>query len=284
MSYIDDRYNIELCPSHGLYVITCGWMQCHGGHTCARRFYPDHSLTFVLKGKGYYTIGEKTFTIQAGQCFAIFPDIPITYTADQDDPWEYIFAIISGEDVLPLLRTLGLTKDAPFTSFQTTVSIVHNLNSMYKAGASSSRLGYDVLGHFLLAVSEVVEQANRNTAGENPQDLYIEKTLAYMKTNYPYDISVSSIAAYVGIEQSYLYRLFKKQLGVSLREWLIRYRLERAVEMMADEEKSTTSIAHSVGFYDLPHFTKAFKTCYGVSPKKYRSGASLTVDSTVSAR
>ena len=271
MSYIDDRYNINLCPNHGLSIITCGWMQCHGGHMCPKRFYPDHSLTFVLKGKGYYTIGEQTFPIHAGQCFAIFPDIPISYIADEKDPWEYIFAIINGEDALHLIQTLGLTQDSPAVPFQITWSIINNLNCMYKAGASSNRLGYDVLGYFLLAVSEVVEQASRSMTYENPQHQYVEKTLAYMKTNYPYDISVSSIAAYVGIEQSYLYRLFKKELGVSLREWLVLYRLNKAIEMMPDTNKSITSIAHSVGFYDLPHFTKAFKTSYGITPTLYRS-------------
>ncbi len=272
MSYIDDRYNVELCPNRGLSVITCGWMKCHGGHTNAKRFYPNHSLTFVLKGKGSYTLGDKTINVQAGQCFAIFPDIPITYTADMNDPWEYIFSIITGEDVLTLFRALGLTQNTPVTPFQITPSIVRNLNSMYKAAASSSKLGYDVLGFFLLAISEVAEQASQNSIRDNPQNVYVEKTLAYMKTNYPYDISVSSIAAYVGVEQSYLYRLFKKQFGVSLREWLIQFRLEKSLEMMDNTEKSTTSIAHSVGFYDLPHFTKAFKKAYGISPKAYRKG------------
>lgn len=270
MSYVDDRHNIDLCPNHGLSVITCGWMQCHGGHMCPERFYPDHSLTFVLKGKGYYTIGGKTFSIQAGQCFAIFPDVPITYIADEKNPWEYIFAIITGEDVLRLIETLGLTKSSPAINYHITESVIYNLNRMVKAGAYSNRLGYDVLGFFILAVSEVVEQASRSIVYEDPQHLYVEKSIAYMKTNYPYDISVSGIASYVGIEQSYLYRLFKKEQGVSLREWLVMYRLKKAVEMMADDSKSITSIAHSVGFYDLSHFTKAFKACYGETPKNYR--------------
>ena len=270
MSYVDDRHNIGLCPNRGLSVVTCGWMQCHGGHTCPERFYPDHSLTFVLKGKGYYTIDGKTFPIQAGQCFAIFPDTPISYIADEKNPWEYIFAIITGEDVLHLIETLGLTRSAPAISFKITLSIIDSLNRMVKAGAFSDRLGYDVLGFFFLAVSEVAEQASRNTVYENPQHLYVEKSIAYMKTNYPYDVSVSGIAAYVGIEQSYLYRLFKKEQGVSLREWLVMYRLKKAVEMMSDDNKSITSIAHSVGFYDLSHFTKAFKVCFGSTPKDYR--------------
>ena len=276
MSYIDDRHNIDLCPNHGLSIVTCGWMQCHANHMCPKRFYPDHSLTFVLKGKGSYTIGENTFSIKAGQCFAIFPDISISYIADAETPWEYIFAIISGEDALHLIQTLGLTKESPAMDFQITSSIINNLNSMYKAGASSNRLGYDVLGYFLLAVSEIAEQANRNIINENPQHMYVEKTLAYMKTNYPYDISVSNIASYVGIEQSYLYRLFKKELGVSLREWLVQYRLKKAIEMMPDANKSITSIAHSVGFYDLPHFTKSFKSCYGITPKLYRTQVQQT--------
>lgn len=275
MSYVDSRHNIELCPNRGLSVLTCGWQQCHGGHLCPRRFYPNHSFTFVLKGKGRYTIEGKTFEIGPGTCFAIFPGLSITYQADEVDPWEYIFAIVSGEDVLPLIKSLGVTPETPTVPYTMTTDMLSNLNRMCKAGASGRKLGYDVIGSFLLCMAEIVEQQNILREQSDLHDLYVEKSIAYMKTNYPYDISVSGVASYVGIEYSYFYRLFKKKLGVSPNKWLINYRLEKAAELMKDHSISITEIAHSVGFYDLPHFTRAFVSRYGITPKASRNKESL---------
>ena len=271
MSYITDRHDIELCPNQGLNVVTCGWQQCHGGHLCNRRFYPHHSFTFVLKGKGYYTIGERTFEIHAGQCFVIFPEISTTYVADMDDPWEYIFAIVNGEDALSLIKLLGMTPENPVLPYRMNQEMIRNLNAMCQAGTSGKCLGYDVIGYFLLCISGIVsDYADRNRK-ENVADNYVESAIAYMKTHYPYSLSISNVAAYVGIEQSYLYRIFKSKTGISPREWLVKYRLDQAVKMLSDNDRSVTEIALSVGFYDLPHFTKAFIANYGVSPREYRN-------------
>ena len=277
MSYTDTRHNIELCPNRGLSILTCGWMKCDPCHHCPKRFYPDHSFTFVLKGRGYYTIGNRTFTIQAGECFCIFPNISITYTADAENPWEYIFAIVSGEDVLPLIKAIGVTPENPVVPYDMTSEMSKNLKKMCEAGASGKRLGYDVIGHFLLCMSNVINKAADASSPEHLQDVYVEKSIAYMKTNYPYDISIAGVAVYVGIEYSYLYRLFKMKTGISPREWLINYRLEQARDLMRSECISFTEIAHSVGFYDLSHFTKSFVNKYHITPTDYRRTLHRTV-------
>lgn len=275
MSYIDDRHYIELCPNHGLSVITCGWQKCHPGHVCNIRYYPNHSFTFVVKGKGHYTIEDKTFDIHAGQCFTIFPDLSTTYMADEEDPWEYYFAIVTGEDVLSLIRTIGVSPSNPVVPYKMDSEMLKNLPAMVKAGASGKRLGYDVIGYFLMCMSQIVETRSAELNQDKVQDVYVDKAVAYMKTNYPYDISVSGVASYVGIEHSYFYRLFKKRMGVSPREWLVDYRLEQAKKMMEESDISTTEIAHSVGFYDLPHFANTFSSHYGMSPREYRKSLQM---------
>ena len=270
MTYIESRHEIVLCPNRRLFVRTCGWHRCDPGHQCPKRFYPDYSFTFVLKGKGSYTIGEKTFLIREGECFTIFPNINITYTADREDPWEYIFAIVSGEDTASLVQSIGVTPKRPVVSYDMTAEMTRNLKNMYEAGASGKRLGYDVLGYFLLCMSNIINKVAERAGPNHIQDLYVEKAIAYMKTNYPYDISITSIATYIGIEYSYLCRLFKAQTGISPRKWLINFRLEQARELMRSETISFTEIARSVGFYDLSHFTKSFISKYHVSPTEER--------------
>jgi AraC-like DNA-binding protein len=61
-------------------------------------------------------------------------------------------------------------------------------------------------------------------------------------------------------------RWFHQETGVSLRLYMQRLRLRRALTFMLDERRSLTAIALELGFYDEPHFSKAFHAEFGVSP------------------
>ena len=95
--------------------------------------------------------------------------------------------------------------------------------------------------------------------------------LSYIDDHFSYDISVKDIADFVGIDRTYLYRLFKKHLGMSPSKLLTDVRLKRAISLMEYNQLSVNEIAVSAGFYDLSHFSKAFIAEFGMSPGKYRS-------------
>lgn len=61
-------------------------------------------------------------------------------------------------------------------------------------------------------------------------------------------------------------RWFHKETGVSLRQYMQRLRLRRALTYMLDEKRSLTAIAIELGFYDEPHFSKAFHAEFGRPP------------------
>ena len=64
-------------------------------------------------------------------------------------------------------------------------------------------------------------------------------------------------------------RLFKSQIGMTVRAFLVDYRINAAIDLISGGEIATSELAAAVGFSDIPHFIKTFKAHTGKMPKKY---------------
>ena len=71
----------------------------------------------------------------------------------------------------------------------------------------------------------------------------------------------------------YINRVFKKNSGVSLHNFLVNYRVNMAMEILRSSSIPVKEITSMVGFSDIPHFIKTFKKITGISPSKYRNSA-----------
>lgn len=271
MGYKTDRYDIKKLPNQSLAVTQCGLQICDNGHSCGPFLYSHYSAHFILSGKGTYTCGGKTYSLCAGQGFMIIPDMPNTYTADIDEPWKYIYANFCGADDETLVHSAGLNEDNMIFEFDLTDDMLHDLTMMHSASKDQSARGYDVTGYFLLVMSRLVKANTQRNANTNLPQHYVRRAISYIEDNYPEKITVESIAAYVGIDRTGLYRIFKKNLNISPAQFLISYRLERAKAMMEHDNLTISEIAVSTGFFDEAHFTVAFSKKYGISPGRYHT-------------
>ena len=74
----------------------------------------------------------------------------------------------------------------------------------------------------------------------------------------------------VGLDRFRFLKLFKRSIGMTPHAWLLRLRLEKALELMKRQrDLSMTEVAHAVGFFDQSHFTRAFRHAYGVTPARF---------------
>ncbi len=270
MQYRLDYHAVPRLPETELSVIQCGRQVCEGGYASGSRYYPDYSLTFVTEGKGVYNVGGVTHEIAAGQGFAIFPGAPVSYRADDTEPWRYYYAIFRGAGCAALLGDAGLTPDSRVFAFPTDEAMLRDLAAMYEAGRDPSARGYDVNGYFLLAVSRLVRSASDRRKRALGAEGYFEEAVRYIESSFAYGISVESIAARLCIDRTYLYRIFRKQAGISPARYLNEYRLSRAVELLVQPGVSVTEAALSAGFYDLSHFSRYFEAKYHMTPGQYR--------------
>ena len=126
-----DCYNVEKLPNQGVAVIQCGRTVCQAGHSPGYRVYSDYSATFILRGKGTYLVGGKQYELKAGEGFLIAPGMTTNYIADQQEPWEYIYAIFRGADAETLVRNAGLDEKHVTFSFSADEEM-QNLLKKYK--------------------------------------------------------------------------------------------------------------------------------------------------------
>lgn len=268
MSFVDKRFNVVTNCGEGIRLVQLGWQKCNSGHPVSPRAYPHYSITFVKKGHGTFETAGQSYYLGPGDGFIILPDTVISYIADEKDPWEYYFAVFYGNDCSTLLKSLQVGYDNPCFSFSNNAELYESFERMLVAANESIfDSGYMVTGCFYNCIGLII--SNMSKPSTDTRDTYINKAKAFIKSHYPYNISISDVADAAGIERSYLYRIFKEKLGISPQEWLTTCRLENAISMMNNTEMSITEIGNSAGFYDTAHFSKVFKTKYGCSPREF---------------
>ncbi|MFJ6266696.1 helix-turn-helix domain-containing protein [Lysinibacillus xylanilyticus] len=86
------------------------------------------------------------------------------------------------------------------------------------------------------------------------------------------------MAEILNLSRSYLSTLFKNEVGISFTEYLINFRLNRAIEILKLEKLPLNNIAEMVGYPDYTQFSKIFKKYKGVSPKNYLTSFSRCLD------
>jgi AraC family transcriptional regulator len=99
---------------------------------------------------------------------------------------------------------------------------------------------------------------------------HYKRVLDYVARDYGRSITIEDIAREAGLSQSHFSRLFRQVIGDSPYQFLMRYRVERAQEKLADCGRPLIDIALACGFSEQSHFTRIFKQITGETPSAYR--------------
>ncbi len=93
----------------------------------------------------------------------------------------------------------------------------------------------------------------------------------YIRENYADDISNTEIGAIFGYHPFYVSKVLKDKKGITLKQYIIKYKLKAARAMLENSAKTINEIADETGFTDASYFTKTFKAAFGETPKEFRS-------------
>ena len=90
-----------------------------------------------------------------------------------------------------------------------------------------------------------------------------------MNDNLAYEILVSDLSKMANFSVYYFIRVFKKEVGLTPKEYLIQQRIKKAKNLIA-QELPLSQIALECGFYDQSHMIKYFKVYTGLNPSIYQ--------------
>ncbi|GAE93114.1 transcriptional regulator [Gracilibacillus boraciitolerans JCM 21714] len=123
----------------------------------------------------------------------------------------------------------------------------------------------------IIWIRHVINKAAYQTSRVKETNTIVETVLCYIDQNIDKpDLSRSEIAEQVFLNEDYLSRLFKKELGIPLSNYIMDQRIKLARELLLKTDISISNIAFSVGYSNFSHFSKVFKDKTSYNPSEFR--------------
>lgn len=97
------------------------------------------------------------------------------------------------------------------------------------------------------------------------------RVIEYLEAHHDQAISLHALVQVSGVSERTFFRQFKQYTQLTPIEYLIKYRIDRATELLAMEEMSITAVAQAVGFADSNYFGRQFQRFKRISPRSYRA-------------
>lgn len=119
------------------------------------------------------------------------------------------------------------------------------------------------------AVCEFAEQVQLKS--KNCADGYVDQCIDYIVRHYREKIYLETLAEGVGLSGNYLSKLFSRETGIKLQDYIVQYRVKRAEELLRATNMEINEIGIYVGFPSQSYFGRVFKRYTGYTPMKYRN-------------
>ena len=250
----------------------------------------DNRLFYCTRGTGKMTVDEEVFELKQGVLIYIKAGIPYSYLPDAKEPmrllafnFDLTFEASRKAVPIPPERVDSFKREDIFCDVNLTEAKLLNgfavfsdmgylydklseINSEYAAAKMffeqrCSGLMLDVIAELLIAYDG--EQKGKGTDT-------VDKVIDYLGRHYSEDISNGSLGERFGYHPNYLNQLFVRYTGKSLYKYLQDLRILKAVDLLQETDLPVSEVAISVGFKDIPHFSRYFKQKTGYNPTDFR--------------
>ena len=254
-------------------------------------WHKEIELTIVLQGEMFYQINDTIYHLHQGD--GLFCNSNILHSGSSCNDSDCIYISVTfhprflygyENSILQTKYVKTVTENAslPGLSFSPDISwqkqILDILSDIWNlAQTSDSCPSYELRLHLMLSQIWLIVCENASSRQESPDNGNLKhmdrlkKILSYLQTHYTEKITLADIAADINICQSECCRFFKKHMNESLFDYLLSYRIEKSLPLLAEGRYSVTEIASLVGFSSPSYYTKVFHQQMGCPPRQYQN-------------
>lgn len=122
-----------------------------------------------------------------------------------------------------------------------------------------------------LAILEAARQLG--TPGRGDPNELVAAAETYLRGRFDEPIRMPDLAKHLGLSRARMFEVFKQTTGLTPNDYLLRYRVQRAQEMLAASDQAITDIALAAGFSSSQYFSRVFRKYAGLTPSEYRHSA-----------
>ncbi|MGW8821187.1 response regulator transcription factor [Paenibacillus lautus] len=156
------------------------------------------------------------------------------------------------------------------------MQMVHYI--LHKNGLSALELFQDQAGIHLYAQPRNIEQLKATVLQVvqvihdqlHPSCSVIQRIQSYIKEHLHESITREQLASFVHLNPAYLSRLFKREVGESITDYILHVRMSQAKDLILTSTIPISEVAKTFGYHNFSHFSKMFRKVYQVSPQEFR--------------
>ncbi len=252
-----------------------------------------YSLDFMTSGSCAGKINGHNFQFKAGTCVMLHHE-PDAHYVQHTKAYEHVADVDLAFRPHILTEKLGISKKAlsdllhPHNELTPAqglswcymtpkiMSIINDIHlcsmdvTTFKMFAESKAL--ELLSYYLLALQQQTESLKQQDKFPKIGIEQLYKAQALLKENYRNPPCIDALCKKVGLSRSKLTRGFKSQFGTTVYEYVQSYRMEKARQLLEDQQLNVDLVAEFVGYNDANSFRKIFHRHFGVLPGKFKSG------------
>lgn len=211
-----------------------------------------YDMTLVFRGRLIYTANDQRLTVEAGDII-LMPPGTVRTRAALSEPVHYVSFNFNSDDKidLPLLIKGGATAEirALFGAF-TPSHLPDERRAEQKAACIAS--------YILEVLTEMKDRESHN--------LHVNRAVDFVNSHIKEKIGLSEIAEHLHLSREYTAFLFKREMGMTVSEYVNRKRLALARDMIREGGLSLSEVSEAVGYESYGYFSRLFKKRYGITP------------------
>lgn len=225
------------------------------------------TLYFLLNGSGIVWIDKVKYDIKERQTVFVRPNTECIFECSEDD-CELLYVCFTGVDYMWLISHtafasgLSVTQQIDLPDPEKLYNVTSDgKGEIYQNARINAKICY-LLSYYVEYFPAIKEEYNR----------YVLSATKYIELNYRNSsFTATDVSNYLKLDRSYLYKLFKAEIGMSVHDYINKLRISRASSLLASSNLTIKDVASESGFSDQMYFSRLFKKNKNLTPSQYRS-------------
>jgi AraC-like DNA-binding protein len=262
--------NLNPPPKLPLAVVSGGCEYCTSDYAIHRATFPFYSIEFVVRGRGEVTLQGRKHDLQPGRVFSYGPGVRQDIAADSANPPVKYFVDFTGRKARHLLRSCGLPPGNVSWIFPPN-EIQNVFDELIRCGQRGSRQSAALCAKLLECLVLKIAESRAPLAGvETLSFTTYRQCRQHIQQHFRQIRTLRQIAGECHVDAAYLCRLFRRYDHQSPYQFLMRLKMTLAAEWLQQPGALVKQVAEKAGFGDPFHFSRAFKSVFGLAPDAFR--------------
>ena len=236
-----------------------------------RRTFPWLAIELVVRGQGHLHMGGEKRSLNAGAFFCYGPGVAHEITTETDRPMVKYFVDFAGPDARRLLAQVPL-RPGQVRHALYPLELQEILDHLVEEGNRHSRhseaIALQYLRLFLQKLPECAEHSPHRATSQ-ALEFYL-KAKAFLEKNHETLATAEAAAGSLGVTPETLCRVFQRFARTTPYQYLLRLKINRAVDLLLGTSLQAKEVGYRLGFGDPFHFSRVFKRLQGSSPANFR--------------